>query len=496
LAGLTTARLSGAQDRARPALLPEREIRNTVMDLNRELTSRYADGQVTDEERLLIEERLAGDSEDCDPQAALDLDDYKLIEDLFGHVEPESISDECREHLYALDRATALDGATGAPAFERVEVPQIKRFRWGGWAAAAAAILLAFVGISQLAHKPEITLRDFARLSLDAEGEVVKTERLEAVTFRTGEEVIAGPRQRITYRDPLGARVVLMPESRLALGDPREGELLDLKSGTVLLTVYDGDDMRVVRAGRYAVRSQGAEFGVRVNGGSETRSAGASLKTGESPQVTVAVRAGYCEVGTNGDAEPVEADWRVVLRPGSPVERSRIWEDELFRSFMENDKRREILPGFFSGEAGVYSIRLFGWNRLAPHEHELVVSDNEAASVASWIVFEVALKQASALELIMTRPLRDKPGVTGHRAEGHWAQETVVKTPVVPAGRRVVAIPLDSLANATPREIPIRADRSRLVRMRLRASNDKNALEIKASLWSARPPATASEVIK
>ena len=38
---------------------------------------------------------------------------------------------------------------------------------------------------------------------------------------------------------------------------------------------------------------------------------------------------------------------------------------EMVRSFMENDKRREILPGFFAGEAGVYSIRLFGWNRLS-----------------------------------------------------------------------------------------------------------------------------------
>jgi len=461
------------------------------MDLNRELTSRYADGQVTEEERLLIEERLADDanSDDpnyCDPQVALDLDDYRLIEDLFGHAEPESISDECRERLYALDQAT------GVSAFERVEVPQIKRFRWGGWAAAAAAVLLAFVGISQLAHKPEVTLRDFARLSLDAEGELVKTESLNAVTLRTGEELIAGPRQRITYRDPLGARVVLMPGSRIALGDPREGELFELKAGTALLTVYDGDDIRVVRAGRYVVQSQGAEFGVRVNGGSETRSAGASLAsggaTGKSPQVTVAVRTGYCEVGSNGDPEKVEAAWRVVLRPGSPVERSRIWEDELFRSFMEIDKRREILPGFFAGESGVYAIRLYGWNRLAAHEHELVVSDNEAASVASWIVFEVSLKQPSALELIMTRPLREKLG---------YAEQTVVKTPVVPAGRRVVAIPLDSLSNATPREIPVRADRSRLVRLRLRAANkNENTLDIKASLWSARAPATASEVIK
>ncbi len=466
------------------------------MDLNRELTSRYADGQVTEEERLLIEGRLADDPNYCDPQVALDLDDYQLIEDLFGHAEPESISDECRERLYALDRAFALDGATGVSAFERINVPQIKRFRWGGWAAAAAAVLLAFVGISQLAHKPEVTLRDFARLSLDADGELVKTESLNAVTLRTGEELIAGPRQRITYRDPLGARVVLMPGSRIALGDPREGELFELKAGTALLTVYDGDDIRVVRAGRYVVQSQGAEFGVRVNGGSETRSAGASLASGgvtdNSPQVTVAVRTGYCEVGSNGDAQQVEADWRVVLRPGSPAERSRIWEDELFRSFMEIDKRREILPGFFAGESGVYAIRLYGWNRLAAHEHELVVSDNEGASVASWIVFEVALKQPSALELIMTRPLRQKTAVNMH-----WAEETVVKTPVVPAGRRVVAIPLDSLSNATPREIPVRADRSSLVRLRLRAANkNENTLDIKASLWSARAPATASEVIK
>ena len=473
------------------------------MDLSRELTSRYADGQVTEQERLLVEGQLADD-----PRASLDLDEYKLIEDLFGHADPESVSDECLERLYALDHAS------DAPSFERIQLAPIKHFRWGGWAAAAAAVLLAFVGISRLTHKPDVTLRDFARLSLDADGAVLKTESLAAVTLRTGAELVAGPRERITYRDALGARVVLMPDSRLTLGDPREGELFELDAGTALLTVYDGEDERLVRAGRYLIRSQGADFGVRVNG-SETRSAGAALAGSGlwgsgAPQVTVAVRAGYCEVtrsdagqsdaDQSGDREQIEAQWRVVLRHGSPAERSRLWEDPLFHKLLRPSRDREILPGFYAGEAGVRPIRLHGWNRISAHEHELVVSDNQAASVANWLVFEVSLKQASALELIMTRPLRGKPGSNVRSAE-----ETVVQTPVVPAGRRIVAIPLDSLngVDATRREIEIRADRSRLVRLRLRLllgaveqSNNRNALDIKASLWSARPPAKASKAIK
>ncbi|MHC4952724.1 MAG: anti-sigma factor [Planctomycetota bacterium] len=466
------------------------------MDVNRELTSRYADGEVTPEERKRIEALLRDD-----PATGMDLDDYRMVEELFGHVEPESVSEECLERLYAMDESLDLTGTTST--FERVHVPPIRRIRWGSWAAAAAAILLAVVGISQLTYRPEVTLRDFARLSLDASGAVVKTERLDAVTVASGHTLAAGPRERVTYRDPLGARVVLMPESRLEVGDPRKSELLDLTQGTALITVYESAEERTVGAGGYFVRSLGADFAVRIDKneirGAGIRGAGAALAAAGGAQVTVAVRSGSCEVGSNGHREQVDASWRVVLRHGAPAERSPIWEDPLFRNLMEG-RGREILPGFFSGESGVRAIRHWGWDRIAPSEHELVVSDNEAASIAQWLVFEVVLDQPTALEVAMIRPLHPDLQKEG---EVPSAERTVVRTSVVPAGRRVVAIPIESLgkSNENRRTIEIPASRSRLVRLRLRSADSENSatgtpFEIKASLWSARPPASDADVVR
>jgi len=505
------------------------------MDVNRELISRYADAQVSAEERKLAEAQLRDD-----PQASLDLDDYQLIEELFGHIEPESVSDECIERLYAIDGAYAAANAPGSssgadsaeiaklPAFEAIQVAPVRRIRWVGWAAAAAAVFLAAVGITQLTYKPEVRLQEFARLSLDATGALVKTERLASLTLRTGAELVTGPRERITYRDELGARVVLMPESRLELGDPRNGEIIELLSGTVLLTVRDSDEERLVSAGEYTVRSHGADFAVRVKPGVD-RAAGATLSsTGSAhgPQLTVAVRVGRCEVGTNGDRQPVEALWRVVLRRGAPAERSRIWEGPLFRNLMQargatgagglmgpgwltGPGGREILPGFFSGEAGVRAIRLHGWRRVSASEHELVISDNQAASVASWLVFESVLDSPTRLELVMVRPISVEGGsVEGGSLEGggqgspedgaRYAVETVVTTPYVPQGRHVVAIPLESFQGpeARKQKIQIPASRSRLVRLRLRSVDKDRQFGLERSLWSARPPASNSEVIR
>jgi len=451
------------------------------MDVNRELISRYADGQVTEEERKLAEGCLLDD-----PQASLDLDEYRLIEDLFGHIEPETVSSECLERIYA------IDGAAVSPAFETVTVAPVRRIRWGAWTSAAAAIFLAVVGITQLTYKPEVELRDFARLSLDATGAVVSTERLATVSLRTGDELVAGPRERVTYLDQLGARVVLMPESRLALGDPRKGEILELTEGTALLTVRDSAEERLVQAAGYTVRSHGADFAVRVKGVAD-RAAGATLKTPAS-QVTIAVRSGRCEVGTNGDRQAIDALWSVVLRRGAPDERARIWDGPLFDTLMENCGR-EILAGFYSSEVGVRAIRRYGWSRLSPTEYELVISDNEAASVASWLVFESSLDQSARFELVMVRPLTVGPGSEqGVRK----AVESVLLTSEVPQGRQVVAIALDSFqtADARTRTIEIPASRSRLVRLRLRTVEKDRKFELKRSLWSARPPASGSSVVR
>jgi len=457
------------------------------MDVNRELISRYADGQATEEERKLVEAQLRDD-----PQSSLDLDEYRLVEELFGHVEPESVSEECLERLYAVDGPALVVDSKGAPAFERISVAPVRRIRWGSWAAAAAAIFLAVVGVTQLTYKPDVQLRDFARLSLDATGAVVKTERLATVSLQSGDELVAGPRERITYRDELGARVVLMPESRLELGDPREGEIMELTDGTALLTLRDSAEERLVQAGGYTVHSHGADFAVRVRAG-DARAAGASLNSA-SPQVVVAVRAGSCEVGTNGDRQPIEALWSVVLQRGTPAERTRIWEGPLFNSLMEQSGR-ELLAGYYSGEAGVRSIRPHGWSRVSAREQELVVLDNEAASVASWIVIEAELDQPGALEIAMLRPLREQ---AEDGAPARKAVEKTLRTPIVPAGRQVLAIALNSFQGAEvgTRTFEIPGSRSRLVRLRLRAVDNDRKINVKRSLWSARPPAHGVSLIR
>ena len=135
------------------------------------------------------------------------------------------------------------------------------------------------------------------------------------------------------------------------------------------------------------------------------------------------------------------------------------------------------------------TIASYKWNRVSPAEVEMVITDNESASVAHWFVFEVELEQPTSLQLIRTRPLRGGEQV---------AEEATVSTPIVPAGRRVVAIPLDAFdaPEARVRRVEVPVDRSYLVRLQLRSEDGVSPLKIKASLWSARPPADASEVVR
>jgi len=201
------------------------------------------------------------------------------------------------------------------------------------------------------------------------------------------------------------------------------------------------------------------------------------------------VHSGRCEVGENGAREEVDANWCVRLRRGERPERVRIWESPLYAALQEG-RGHEIVPGFFSGEAGVRAILPIYWDRNSASEYELAVTANEAASVARWLVAEVELENASRLELVRTRAVRG-----GERA----AEEVAISTrSVVPAGRRVVAFRLDSFdaPDARVRRVEIPSERSRLVWLQLRSENGESPFRIKASLWSARPPAGASEVIR
>ena len=171
----------------------------------------------------------------------------------------------------------------------------------------------------------------------DAYGNEVDTDRAETVRMVAGDSISVGPRERVTYLDDQGARVILMPESRVTLGDPREGELLALDRGTALLTVRDRAEKRVIEAGGFVIESHGAEFGVRVQDGS-ARAAGVALRSDSGAAVMVAVRSGRCAVRASGESESsnetVEALWCVQLREGAQLERSRIWESPLYSKLL------------------------------------------------------------------------------------------------------------------------------------------------------------------
>ncbi|MEM8885716.1 MAG: hypothetical protein AAGD14_16745, partial [Planctomycetota bacterium] len=182
--------------------------------------------------------------------------------------------------------------------------------------------------------------------------------------------------------------------------------------------------------------------------------------------------------------EEVAANWSVTVRDGRVGSRRPLWESAMFRPLMA-ELGHEIVPGFFSSESGVRLILDYAWDRVSRSELEMAVTANDSASIARWIVLQVELEKPTALEIVRTKPV--SPGVI-------FAHEATVKTAVQPAGTSLVAVPLDAFdrPDADVREVEIAESRSRLVRLRLRAENGES-LKIKTSLWSARPPASASE---
>ncbi|MFI5402507.1 MAG: hypothetical protein ACHQ1G_06185, partial [Planctomycetota bacterium] len=99
------------------------------MDVNPELISRYADGCATAEEAKAIEAATA-----LDPVLAAELEDFRLVADLFGHVAPEEVSKGLTKRLHALDVAAPAAG------FQLLKAaPQPPRVSWPAKAAAIAA---------------------------------------------------------------------------------------------------------------------------------------------------------------------------------------------------------------------------------------------------------------------------------------------------------------------------------------------------------------------
>ncbi|MHC4819511.1 MAG: hypothetical protein ACYTF8_15810, partial [Planctomycetota bacterium] len=140
------------------------------------MLSLYVDGQLSAEEAEAVEKAVSRD-----PALASQLEEFKMLEELFGQVEPDEIPDELRERLYGLGRVRPLS------RFEPVETAPVARPSWLNWAVAAAALVLVAVGIRTLAHKPEVVLKDFARMTLDgASGRATDTRTSKEVTVRAG----------------------------------------------------------------------------------------------------------------------------------------------------------------------------------------------------------------------------------------------------------------------------------------------------------------------
>jgi len=452
------------------------------MRVTPELISLYVDGELGSEEAEAVRRAVA-----TDPALAAQHEDLLALSELFGHVEPdEEISKDLRERVYAIGNAEAL------PDFEPVRVPGVRRpahmrhVRFGSWVAAAAAILMVAAGIRALTHRPEVALHDFARVALDARGDVEDLSRLDSVSLRSGDTVKAGLNERVSFRTADGSMVVLLPGASMELGDPRDRELFELHRGTALCTVERSPEPRSVRAGGFFVRfAETASFGVRVNG-ADVKPAGPSASS--RAEVTITVSRGAVEVGENGARRTVKALERVTLREGAPARSGHATTDPMYAALMRifRPHSREILPGYFSGEPGVAGIPQKKWEKTAAGARVLTLTDEGVeASRASWLVLYARAAEPGPLRLTRVRPRADEPGT---------AEAVTIET--APVGRTwtVVAIPLAAFGGESAKRETIRIPRgrSRLVRFELRSAVSKT-FDLKASLWAPRPPVVLSE---
>ena len=228
-------------------------------DLNPVLISLYVDGEASPEQVLQVEAAVAKD-----PQAAALLEDLRNLGEIFGLAGPQTeaeaaaeVSGELSERLHALDRTESLEG------FRAVKLERGGGVAWGRIGMAAAALVLAAIGLTQMLYRPEVVVSDLTRQVVDLRGNVLKTERLERVTMRAGDVLRAGKGERISFRLH-GALVVLLPRGELKLGDPRDREIFSLEEGMALCTVAEKTDPRTVHAAGCEITVDRAHFGVRV----------------------------------------------------------------------------------------------------------------------------------------------------------------------------------------------------------------------------------------
>ena len=236
--------------------------------VNSELISSYVDGQLSPEDRQAVERAI-----EADPVLAAELEDFQDLEALFGHIDPEPVSGELKEKLYALDPVPALAGFEA----HSPEIVRIEPRGWQHWATAAAALLLVAVGAFKLLDRAEVVLQSFARMDVDRDsGSLVDFRDVAQVTFKEGDRIETEDAERVSFRFGDGSEVVLLPGSVLRLKDGEDGALFDLEEGTVLCTLIMQGQDRSIEAAGYPITGDDAVFGIRVEG-PKLRTAGPGL---------------------------------------------------------------------------------------------------------------------------------------------------------------------------------------------------------------------------
>ncbi|MCK6458634.1 MAG: hypothetical protein L6Q95_01910 [Planctomycetes bacterium] len=427
------------------------------------------------EEAAAVEDAIARD-----PVLASELEDFRALAGLFGHVEPEEVSEGLSKRLYALDAAAPAQG------FRLVSVaPAPPRVSWARRALAAAAVVLLAIGVTKLASRPDVVVYDVSRLAVGPDGRLTAVRRVPELTVKAGETLSAEAGERLSFRTAEGDRVTLLPGGALAVGDPRDGEIFDLERGTTLCSVLARDAARTVLAGPYRIRvTREAHFGVRV---SEPHVRPAGAATGNA-EVTVTVSLGAVEVFRNGDRETVGPCERAVFTARGGT-RTHAASDPVYFDLMRvyREHSREIVPGYFTGEPGVAPIPQ-RWMGQPDGSAVLALSDaDEVALRATHLVLKVRASVPGDIRLTRVRPMADRPG------------EAETATLVIPSvGREwtVVAVRRADFDGPSAGK-GVRAvgeDRSRLVR--IEASAERARVEVQSSLWAARPPVELSEVVR
>ena len=447
------------------------------MDVTLELVSLYADGQLSEAEAAVVVEALRSD-------AALQAGYDELIglDALFGLGEGEPVSGALAQRLYDVRPVTRLDG------FHPVPTTVPRRSRWGGWAVAAAALLMAYVGFQALTHRTPVVLHDFARFELNSIGDVAEVRRAAEVERRAGDVLTASASERVSFRLPDGSMVVLLPGASIELGDRERRDLFRVEDGTVLCTVQDADKPYRVHAGEYALHTYGAHFGVRVEN-ADIRASGPS--GGPAPRVTVTVRRGTLEV-QNGDTTTVRDYERVVLQEGKAVERGHAAVDPAYRDLvreLSGRLGREIIPGYFASDRGISVVPSNKWERSAGVRTLTVTDAGRGAALAQYLVLYVRAKKETALTLARVRPDPDRPGT---------AEVVTVTTAPAHSDWTVVSVPVSAFASPDAKRTTrsVRASRTRLVRFELRAADAETTFELKTSLWAEQPPAPVAQATR